>query len=406
MLKVAYELTDKLPDILTAPMESNPKCEEEKFEWVIKNLNGLFDEFHCTQDKDHFAHSKFDILIDDRPKYVNKFRAAGGTAILHTDPSKTIKELKEIVETLKTDINPKIKEARRPEYKPRKGLKFTRYGGLTPKKQDNASAPTNKGLWAFIYPHFDNWFLSGAFSDIEGRFTKDKKLNKNLLKHFFYSGPIFTQIQVPNSIKHESWYLTNTDELASYLPKLFARDVADARQRSTSSVYHSVKDDKLVTTVKRVSDIDPEYDKKITRDPYKWGHSSVDHYEVFIPTKGSMKFFSGPNNEKSGRELDEFNAMGTGAVVGYTLPLGMKPDYNKLGTGGPKKKRPRRWYDTKKEAIEVNEEYIGSKGGLSYFQLGGSLPDRLYNLDKDGKPTRDPGVPGLVKKKRKKKKTK
>lgn len=41
------------------------------------------------------------------------------------------------------------------------------------------------------------------------------------------------------------------------------------------------------------------------------------------------------------------------------------------------------------------EEVLGQSGGLTYFQVGGSLPDNLYNLDKDGKPTRDPGVATL-----------
>lgn len=308
MLVRAAELTGKLPKILTAPMESSPTCEEEKREWVEEKLAGLYSDFHCTQDKHLHAKSENDILIDDRPKYVNKFKAAGGTAILHTDPSKSMKELEEIVKTLSSEST----------------------------------------------------------------------------------------------------------------------------------------------------------------------------------------------------ELDEFNAMSTGAVVGYTLPLGMKPDYKTLGTDGKKKKRPRRWYDVRKEAVEnsntfsiairtddgskiasavvkhaggiayldevwvksehrnkgigkrlyhlankeakkryginltssdfqtddsrrvwssferdgvaqkvgdrhrmsdsIDEEFIGKKGGVSYFQIGGSLPDKLYNRTNDGKPTRDPGVAGLSRPKKKKKK--
>ena len=44
----------------------------------------------------------------------------------------------------------------------------------------------------------------------------------------------------------------------------------------------------------------------------------------------------------------------------------------------------------------VDEEFIGKKGGLSYFQMGGSLPDKFYNR-KNGKPSRDPGVTGIKK---------
>lgn len=43
----------------------------------------------------------------------------------------------------------------------------------------------------------------------------------------------------------------------------------------------------------------------------------------------------------------------------------------------------------------IREELIGTKGGVRYYQMGGSLPDELYNLDDEGHPTRDPGVPGL-----------
>lgn len=52
----------------------------------------------------------------------------------------------------------------------------------------------------------------------------------------------------------------------------------------------------------------------------------------------------------------------------------------------------------------IIEELIGTKGGVRYYQMGGSLPDELYNLDDKGRPTRDPGVPGLKRPKRKKSK--
>lgn len=42
----------------------------------------------------------------------------------------------------------------------------------------------------------------------------------------------------------------------------------------------------------------------------------------------------------------------------------------------------------------LNEEYLGTKGGISYFQIGGSLPKKFYNR-KNGKPSKDTGVAGL-----------
>lgn len=104
MMQAAIRLAGKKPHILTAPMKSAPKCEEEKREWVDEHVGGLFDKFYCTQDKHLFAKSKWDILIDDRPKYVNKFREAGGTAIMHTEASKTIAELGEFIANL-VDMN-------------------------------------------------------------------------------------------------------------------------------------------------------------------------------------------------------------------------------------------------------------------------------------------------------------
>jgi 5'(3')-deoxyribonucleotidase len=59
----------------------------------------MVNEVIITTDKGKVVKSKSDILIDDRPKYVEKFTIAGGTAILHTDYQKTISELKKIVKS-------------------------------------------------------------------------------------------------------------------------------------------------------------------------------------------------------------------------------------------------------------------------------------------------------------------
>lgn len=51
----------------------------------------------------------------------------------------------------------------------------------------------------------------------------------------------------------------------------------------------------------------------------------------------------------------------------------------------------------------IREELLGTVGGVRLYQMGGSLPDELYNLDAEVRPTRDPGVAGLPKKRRKRK---
>lgn len=54
----------------------------------------------------------------------------------------------------------------------------------------------------------------------------------------------------------------------------------------------------------------------------------------------------------------------------------------------------------------IIEELIGTKGNVRYYQMGASLPDEKYNLDDKGRPTRDPGVPGLERRKKNKSKKK
>lgn len=50
------------------------------------------------------------------------------------------------------------------------------------------------------------------------------------------------------------------------------------------------------------------------------------------------------------------------------------------------------------------EEFIGNKGGVNYYQMGGSIKrPELYNLDSKGKATRDPGLPGMKKTRRSRK---
>jgi 5'(3')-deoxyribonucleotidase len=101
MVKKAAELTGKLPNILSAPVgdendPNNPSVLEKK-EWVEEHFGGLVDEVIITIDKGSVVEGKTDILIDDRPRYVDKFTNAGGTAILHTDYTKSISELESLV---------------------------------------------------------------------------------------------------------------------------------------------------------------------------------------------------------------------------------------------------------------------------------------------------------------------
>jgi 5'(3')-deoxyribonucleotidase len=97
MLARIGEMTGKLPAILTAPIDGNTdRCEQEKRQWMQNHFPGMYGNFICSQDKAAYANAN-SILIDDRTKYTNKFQAAGGIAILHTDPKDTIQKLENLL---------------------------------------------------------------------------------------------------------------------------------------------------------------------------------------------------------------------------------------------------------------------------------------------------------------------
>lgn len=95
MLVRAAALTGRKPSILTAPMDTE-HCEKEKEQWMQQHFGGLYDGFHCTQNKAGFANPNA-ILIDDRTKYTDKFQAAGGIAILHKNPADTLQKLENLL---------------------------------------------------------------------------------------------------------------------------------------------------------------------------------------------------------------------------------------------------------------------------------------------------------------------
>jgi 5'(3')-deoxyribonucleotidase len=103
MVKKAGELSGELPNILSAPVGdendlNNPSVVEKK-EWVAEHFGELVNEVIITIDKGKVVKSKDDILIDDRPKYVEKFESAGGTAILYKDSVQATAELVKLIES-------------------------------------------------------------------------------------------------------------------------------------------------------------------------------------------------------------------------------------------------------------------------------------------------------------------
>ena len=101
MVKTAGDMAGELPNILSAPVGdendmNNPSVVEKK-EWVAEHFGELVGEVIITIDKGRVVKDKNDILIDDRPKYVEKFEAAGGTAILYKNSDQATAELSRII---------------------------------------------------------------------------------------------------------------------------------------------------------------------------------------------------------------------------------------------------------------------------------------------------------------------
>ena len=101
MVKTAGDMSGELPNILSAQVGdendmNNPSVVEKK-EWVAEHFGDLVGEVIITIDKGRVVKDSNDILIDDRPKYVEKFEAAGGTAILYKNSDQATAELARIL---------------------------------------------------------------------------------------------------------------------------------------------------------------------------------------------------------------------------------------------------------------------------------------------------------------------
>ena len=107
LVKRANEITGKKSNILTAPAgnENDPNNPSviEKRAWVEENFGDLVNKVEVTIDKGRVVKSKYDILIDDRTKYVDKFESAGGSAILYKDANQAANELQDLYNELTTN---------------------------------------------------------------------------------------------------------------------------------------------------------------------------------------------------------------------------------------------------------------------------------------------------------------
>lgn len=104
LVKEANDIVGNKPNILTAPTgnENDPKNHSviEKKQWVKENFGDLINHIEVTTDKGRVVKSKYDILIDDRTKYINKFTSAGGSAILYKNASQAASDLQKLYDEL------------------------------------------------------------------------------------------------------------------------------------------------------------------------------------------------------------------------------------------------------------------------------------------------------------------
>lgn len=93
MVSEAYRITGNKPNILSSPILGENSTVNEKIEWVKEHFGDMVDEIIIDTNKGEYASSKFDVLIDDRPKYIKAFENAGGTGILHQNYKSTIDKM-------------------------------------------------------------------------------------------------------------------------------------------------------------------------------------------------------------------------------------------------------------------------------------------------------------------------
>lgn len=157
-----------------------------------------------------------------------------------------------------------------------KGVKLMRVGGLSPVKQTNTSAPEKYGVWAFVWPYFDLFFLSSTNhrgittqpknSDKEP-VTRITQFKKEGFRTFFHTGVLYTRFDVPGGIDYDKdWCKTTGTDLADYLSKYHSQLMKDYRSS--------------------LNRVDPNgYSYRVERStPEKF--FSRDMWEVFVPNPG------------------------------------------------------------------------------------------------------------------------
>lgn len=155
---------------------------------------------------------------------------------------------------------------------PQGGIILARVGGLSPVVQRNKSAPTRRGVWAFIWP-FVEPFLIGS-TNAEGRSKPGKsrydqmKAGTERLRKFVHRGELYTRFDVPGAEETDdgNWKITTSRDLVNFLKMMYHRDVK-SDMGEPRKYGHVPKGEELK--------------QSMTANPYR--RTSKDAWEVFVP---------------------------------------------------------------------------------------------------------------------------
>ena len=90
-------IKDHNPEILSATGKPGYGADPQKREWIKTKIDADVKVNLVRQAKEKATYAREgDILIDDQPKAIDPWVAAGGTGILHTSAAKTIEQLKKL----------------------------------------------------------------------------------------------------------------------------------------------------------------------------------------------------------------------------------------------------------------------------------------------------------------------